>query len=188
MSIFAIINEALRIARTHKSLWLFGFLAGIGGGFDFGGGGGQEAIPPVAATPPSRERCCRSCSAALPPRSRSRFCKFLSTGALIEGVRRVRGNGTMTVREGFREGWAHWGVLFRITLVYLPMNIASVAVLVAACALVWRELLAARRSRCSRCWQRRGPRRPCPWLLTLYVWQRGIAAPRGAGPRSCSSC
>ena len=42
MSVFDLIKEGLRIARTHKSLWLFGFLAGLGGGFNFGGGGGGE--------------------------------------------------------------------------------------------------------------------------------------------------
>ena len=52
--------------------------------------------------------------------------KFLSTGALIEGVKRARGNASMTVREGFREGWAHWGVLLRIALLYLAMSGGSV--------------------------------------------------------------
>ena len=59
--------------------------------------------------------------------------KFLSTGALIEGVKRARGNGAMTVREGFREGWAHWGVLLRLALLFFAANAASVLVLVGAC-------------------------------------------------------
>ncbi len=40
--------------------------------------------------------------------------KFVSTGALIDGVKRARSNGSLTLRDGFREGWAHWGVLLRI--------------------------------------------------------------------------
>ena len=59
--------------------------------------------------------------------------KFLSTGALIEGVRRARSNGSMTVREGFREGWAHWGVLFRIALLYALVAAVSFALLSGAC-------------------------------------------------------
>jgi DNA-binding CsgD family transcriptional regulator len=42
--------------------------------------------------------------------------RFVSTGALIEGVKRARSNGSMTMREGFREGRAHWGVLLRVDL------------------------------------------------------------------------
>ena len=64
--------------------------------------------------------------------------KFLSTGALIEGVRRARSNGSMTVREGFREGWAHWGVLLRIALLYALVAAVSFALLSGACALVFR--------------------------------------------------
>src|SRR6185436_9889458 len=76
-------------------------------------------------------------------------------------------NGHMTVREGFREGWANWGVLFRITLLYLPMNVGTVALLGGACYLVWTifgspavifavaaAILVG-----------------VPCLLTLYMWQ-----------------
>jgi hypothetical protein len=44
----------------------------------------------------------------------------------------------MTTREGFRAGWAHWGVLFRIGLLYVAAIIASVALLVAPCVLALR--------------------------------------------------
>ncbi len=40
MSIFDIVKEALRIGRAHKSLWLFGFMVGLGGG---GGSSGVGA-------------------------------------------------------------------------------------------------------------------------------------------------
>ena len=167
MGVLEIIKEALRIARKHKSLWLFGFLVGIGGGFDFGGGGGQEATPPVAATPPEPATVLLVVLGGVAAVVGFVILKFLSTGALIEGVRRVRGNGTLTVREGFREGWAHWGVLFRLTLIYLPINLVSVAVLAAPCALVFRAFGSPAVFVACGVAVLVG----VPWLLTLYMWQ-----------------
>jgi hypothetical protein len=82
-------------------------------------------------------------------------------------VKRARASGSMTLREGFREGWAHWGVLFRVALLYLPMYLGSILVLAGGSALVFRAagtpagvvaaviaVLVA-----------------VPWLLTLYMWQ-----------------
>jgi hypothetical protein len=93
--------------------------------------------------------------------------KFLATGALIEGVKRARADGSMSVREGFREGWAHWGVLFRIALLYLPLNLGSVLLLAGACYLVFLAagipgaVVAAVVAVLV----------GIPWLLTLYMWQ-----------------
>ena len=39
----------------------------------------------------------------------------------------------MTTREGFRAGWAHWGVLVRIALLYVLATLATLAALVALC-------------------------------------------------------
>ena len=119
MGVFEIVKEALRIARTHKSLWLFGFLVGIGGGFNYSGGGGGQATPP--GTPPDVGTIVLFGVVALAVIAAFVVLKFLSTGALIEGVKRARSNGSMTVGEGFREGWAHWGVLFRVGLLYFLM-------------------------------------------------------------------
>ena len=58
--------------------------------------------------------------------------RFLGEGALIEGIVRARQGGAMTTREGFRAGWAHWGVLVRIALLYLAAIVGSVALLVGA--------------------------------------------------------
>jgi len=116
VGVFEIVKEALRIARTHKSLWLFGFLVGIGGGFNFGGGGGPGTLPAVPSTPPDPARVVLVIIAGVAVIAVFVVLKFLATGALIEGVKRARRNGSMTVREGFREGWAHWGVLFRVAL------------------------------------------------------------------------
>ena len=95
------------------------------------------------------------------------FLKFLSTGALIEGVKRARSNGSMTVREGFREGWAHWGVLFRIGLLYLLVNAISGALLVGACTLVWLSFGSPAVFVVGGVAVLVG----VPWLLTLYMWQ-----------------
>lgn len=165
MTIFAIIKEALRIGRAHKSLWLFGFFVGLGAGA--GGGGGQQAAGPAGTAPPEPATFVAIALALLVVVAAFVILKFLSTGALIEGVRRVHGNGSLTVREGFSEGWAHWGVLFRITLLYLLMSGGSAMLLTGACYLVgWAfgapavyaavalAVLVA-----------------VPWLLTLYMWR-----------------
>jgi hypothetical protein len=136
VGIIAIIQEALRIARAHKSLWLFGFLVGVGGGYNFGGGGGDA--PSAAATPPELGTVVVVALSVIAAIVGLVILKFLSTGALIEGVRRARSNSSMTVREGFREGWAHWGVLLRISLLYALVAAVSFALLSGACALVFR--------------------------------------------------
>ena len=53
MGIIAIIKEALRIARTHKSLWIFGFLVGFGGNVNFSNQGGQVRLPLPAIVSPT---------------------------------------------------------------------------------------------------------------------------------------
>jgi hypothetical protein len=139
VGIIAIIKEALRIARAHKSLWLFGFLVGVGGGFNFGGGGGQPAEPPaVPPAPPELETVLVVALITIAVIIGLVILKFLSTGALIEGVRRARSNGSMTVGEGFREGWAHWGVLLRIALLYAAVAALTMVLLGGSCWLVWR--------------------------------------------------
>jgi len=168
VSIFEVIKEALRIARTHKSLWLFGFFAGLGGGFNFGGGGGGQPAPAdVPGIAPDPARVVLVIIAALAVLAAFVVVKFLATGALIEGVKRARSNGSMSMREGFREGWAHWGVLFRVALLYLPLYLGSVLVLGGGCALVFRAagtpagVVAAVAAVLV----------GVPWLLTLYMWQ-----------------
>lgn len=168
MGIIAIIQEALRIGRTHKSLWLFGFLVGlgVGGGGGGGGGGGQAPTPPVA--PPEPGLVLLLVLIGFTIVVGFFVLKLVSTGALIEGVKRARHNASLTVREGLREGWAHWGVLFRIALLYLAANLASVALFAAPVALVGRlsgdgpALFAAAALAVVI---------GVPWLVTLYMWQ-----------------
>jgi hypothetical protein len=166
VTILAIIKEALRIARAHKSLWLFGFLVGLGAGFNGGGSGQQPPVPP-AVTPPEPMTVLAVVIGVLAVVVGFVVLKFLSTGALIEGVKRARSNGSMSMREGFREGWAHWGVLLRIALLYLAMSGGSVVLLTAACYLVWLSLGApAVYVACGL-----AVLVGVPWLITLYVWQ-----------------
>lgn len=167
MGIIAIIREALRIARAHKALWLFGFLVGLGGGPNWGGGGDQQATTPIPATPPEPGTVLLVALAVIGVIVAFILLKFLSTGALIEGVKRARSNGSMTVREGFREGWAHWGVLFRIALLYLLVNAISGTLLVGACTLVWRSFGSPAVFVAGGVAVLVG----VPWLLTLYMWQ-----------------
>jgi hypothetical protein len=126
------------------------------------------SVPPaVPAIPPDPARIVLVIIVVLAVLAVFVVLKFLATGALIEGVKRARTNGSMTVREGFREGWAHWGVLFRVALLYLPLYLGSVLVLGGGCALVFRAagtpagIVAAVVAVLV----------GVPWLLTLYMWQ-----------------
>jgi hypothetical protein len=158
----------MRIARTHKSLWLFGFLVGLGGGFNFGGGGGQPSAPTaVPDTPLDPGRVVVVIIAAITVITVFVVLKFLATGALIEGVKRARRNRSMTVREGFREGWAHWGVLFRVALLFLPLYLGSVLALAGPSTLVFRAAGAPAGVVAAGVAVLVG----VPWLLTLYMWQ-----------------
>jgi hypothetical protein len=138
VGVIAILQEALRIVRAHKSLLVFGFLVGLGGNYNIGGGGGDAPTPPAVPTPPDIGIVVVVALCVIAVIVGFVILKFLSTGALIEGVRRARSNSSMTVREGFREGWAHWGVLLRIALLYALVAAVSFALLSGACALVFR--------------------------------------------------
>jgi hypothetical protein len=159
LGIVAIIKEALRIARTHKSMWLFGLIAGSTLNFNFEGGGDNEAAEPGIVVVVVLLGLAVVLGLAV--------LKFVSVGALIEGVKRAHTNGSMTVREGFRFGWAHWGVLLRVALLFLVANATCMALIFGACTLVIRALggsgwfvvvgVAALIA--------------APWLVTLYMWQ-----------------
>jgi hypothetical protein len=167
VGIIAIIQEALRIGRKHKSLWLFGFLAGFSPNVGYQSSGGEPGRPPVLATPPEWGPVLLVGLVVIAVIVAFVILKFLSTGALIEGVKRARSNVSLTVGEGFREGWAHWGVLFRITLLYLVPNIGSVALLFGACYLVWLAFGSPAVFVAGGIAVLIG----VPWLVTLYMWQ-----------------
>lgn len=114
MTIGELIAAGFDYARRCRGLWLFGFLAVLtGGGSGSSGQGGRGAhhggglphIPPVWIGP------LILCGLALAVVAI--ILHFLSEGALIEGVARTRGGEKVTTGQGFRFGWAHFGVLFR---------------------------------------------------------------------------
>jgi hypothetical protein len=66
--------------------------------------------------------------------------RLVSEGALIEGVSRAHRQEALSVREGFRIGWAHCGVLFRIAAIYVMATLVSIFVLAAPYVLAVRLL------------------------------------------------
>jgi hypothetical protein len=141
MTISEIIRQGFHYARTCRSLWLFGFFAGMASG---GGGGANVRDGGVSVT---------AFGVSFPFTEAARLAivivlafvalfvmRFISEGALIEGIARARKGGAMTTREGFRAGWAHWGVLLRIAVLYLAAFIGSLALLVALCVLTVQAL------------------------------------------------
>jgi hypothetical protein len=178
MTIGEIVRQGFYYARTYRSLWLFGFFVGLASGGSSGGGGGGGNGSGVSVGVGGV-----SVSGGLPSLSVSEIVliavvlvlaltalfglRIVGEGALIEGVVRARQGGAITMREGFRAGWAHWGVLVRIALLYLAATIGSVALLVTPCVIALQVL---------------GPLGAVllgipalviavPWLVTLYVVQ-----------------
>jgi hypothetical protein len=184
MTIIEMIKQGVHYARTCKSLWLFGFFVGIASGGSNGGGGGgghddsggvAAAVGAIGAVGASGGDFLNLSVAQIAPIVIVAIVvilafvvlRFIGEGALIEGVVRARQGGTMTTREGFRAGWAHWGVLVRIALLYLAATCGSMAVLAAPCVIAMLTL---------------GPIAAVlvgiplliiavPWLVTLYLVQ-----------------
>jgi len=146
MTILEIVNEGLHHACSRRSLWLFGFFVGVWSGGSNGGGndsGGGDAIGGVAAAGvlASSGTLMASIAVVLVAAAVTFLVlRFVGEGALIEGVVRARQGGGMTTKEGFRAGWAHWGVLFRIALLYVAATIGTVGLLVALCVIAWHLL------------------------------------------------
>jgi hypothetical protein len=169
MTISEITRQGLYYARTCKSLWLFGFFVGIASGGSSGGGGGGDGCGDGAGVPfgLSVTGIALIAIVILLAVAALIVMRFVSEGALIEGVARARKGGTMTTREGFRAGWTHWGVLVRIALLYFAAIIGSLALLAAPCVIALQGL---------------GPLGgvvlgipalliAVPWLVTLYLVQ-----------------
>jgi hypothetical protein len=147
MTIREIVGQGLYYARTCRSLWLFGFVVGIasGGSSNSGGGGSSDGgavglaaggglLALSAQTIALMAIVIALAVVALV------VMRFVAEGALIEGVVRARQGGRMTIREGFRAGWAHWGVLVRIALLYFAAIVGSVALLAAPCVIAFVAL------------------------------------------------
>jgi hypothetical protein len=171
MTIREIVRQGLYYARTCRSLWLFGSFVGManggsspGGGGQAGGSGGAAGSIPFGL---SITGVAVIAAAVVLVLLVLIVMRYVSEGALIEGVVRARQGGRMTTREGFRAGWAHWGVLVRIALVYIAATIGSLALIAAPCVVAFRAI---------------GPIGgvalaipalviAAPWIVTLYLLQ-----------------
>lgn len=153
MTIGDIVRQGFHYARTCKSLWLFGFIVGIASsGGSSGGSGGSGAnggisvgMGGLAATGLDPFGLSATTIALIVAAFVAVVCaalvlRFMSEGALIEGVARVHHGGVMTTRDGFRAGWAHWGVLLRIGVLYVAAVIAMLVLLAAPCVVAFRAL------------------------------------------------
>jgi hypothetical protein len=172
MTISEIIGQGFHYARTCKSLWLFGFFVGVASGGSGGGGGGRHAggggvsvgIGPVGFPVPEMAPLVM----LLVLVAIAVFVmRFVSEGALIEGIVRVRKGGRMTMREGFRAGWAHCGVLLRIGVIYVAAIFGTLAVFAVPCVIVMQAfgLLGAIAFGIP------AAVIAVPWLVTLYLVQ-----------------
>lgn len=175
MTISEIIKQGLHHARTSRSLWLFGFIVSLASGGSSGGGNKSGYSIGAGGL---------AISGGLPfgfPVWVAAFVittivvvavtgivmRYISEGALIEGVVRARQGGRMTTREAFMAGWTHFGVLLRIALLYIGATFGSLVLLAAPCVIAFRAfgvvgavalgipaLVVA-----------------VPWLITLYLIQ-----------------
>jgi hypothetical protein len=151
MTIGEIIRQGLHYARTCKSLWLFGFFVGVASGGSSGGGGGGGgsgwsvgvggvAIGVSGPLGLSVTEIAPIVVAIIVAVGALLVMRFVGEGALIEGVVRARKGGAMTTSEGFRAGWAHWGVLLRIGLIYVAVTVGSLILFVVPCVIALRAL------------------------------------------------
>jgi hypothetical protein len=148
MTIRESVKQGFHYARSCKSLWLFGFIVGIATGGSSGGGAGggngadggdMLARFPFALSIADFPSVIFAILAVIAVFAIvALIVRFISEGALIEGVVRARQGGRMTTGEGFRAGWAHWGVLLRIALLYFAAIVGGLVLLVVPCVLAVR--------------------------------------------------
>jgi hypothetical protein len=156
MSIVDLVKQGVHIARTHKSLWLFAFVVGLGSVSGGGGNRGAGGGPAAGGGPGLPVAVIVACVIVVVVAAI--VMKFVSEGAMIEGVTRARRNETLTMREGFRVGWSHCGVLFRIGALYVAATLGGLMVLAA------------------------------PWVIALlfgakgWLWPTGVLIPLIAAP------
>jgi hypothetical protein len=145
MTTFEIVRQAFYYAGTCRSLWFFGFFVGLasGGSNGSGGGGGEGSAGGGLAFGGllsffATEIAVAVIAFVVALAVAGFVMRFLSEGALIEGIVRARQGGAMTTREGFRAGWTHWGVLARIAIIYFAAIVGSAALLVVPCVIALR--------------------------------------------------
>ena len=81
MTVVEIVRQSLQIGRSHKSLWLFAFVVGLGSG---GGGGGGGETAGSGGAPGALVAAI--VAAALVAIVAGVLMRLVSEGALIEGV------------------------------------------------------------------------------------------------------
>lgn len=170
MNIIETIKDGLRIARTSKTLWLYGFFVGLGASLESGNKGHAPGVPAAAHIAPHALTggiAVLLGIAAVALIAAGVFMYFVSEGALITGVTRVHRGKLPTVTEGWRDGLAHWSVLFRITVIYFALSVGSLIVLAAPFILAMKlagtalgVMLAIPAVLIA-----------VPWLATLYMWK-----------------
>ncbi len=121
-------RDSLETLWRNKSLWLFGiFLAGSGsGGGGDTGAGGSTGSPDIEGMP---GWVIGLIVGAVIVGIAGVIMHLISEGALIEGVARSRQGDELTVRGGFRAGWSHLGVVFRLKGIALTVALLSAGVL-----------------------------------------------------------
>ena len=169
MNIIEMIKEGLRIALTSRALWLFGFFVGIGTAANNGNRGHVPGTPAGGhfALHASTGVTVLLVLGILVLIAACGFMYFVSEGALIEGVTRVRQGKAATVREGWRDGLANWAVLFRLTVIYFTVSVGGILILFAP------ALLALRFSGMAPAMMFAVPAVliAVPWVVTLYMWK-----------------
>jgi hypothetical protein len=148
MTIGESIRQGFHYARSCRSLWLFGFFVGIAsGGSSSGGagggsgpddGGGLAGLPFALSVADFPLIIFAILALVAVVALGAMVMHYISEGALIEGIVRARQGSPLSVGEGFRAGWAHWGVLLRIALLYFASVIGSLVLLVLPCVLAIR--------------------------------------------------
>lgn len=109
MNVVTIARQSLSTAWRNRALWLFGFFVAASGGAGAGNpkasSGGGTALP-AWVWPVLGVGALVGIAAFL--------MHIISEGALIAQVQRASGGSATSVRDGFRAGLSHFGVVFRL--------------------------------------------------------------------------
>lgn len=133
MDVIQIIKESARLAWQRKSWWFFGIFLAAGSAGGSGSGSGSGGAGFVGDGGPGLWVVALITAIAAAAIG-AMLMNIISEGALIEGVSR----GEMTIREGMRLGWGHFGVVLRIKLLVFAVCAWSIALLAAP---VWLAAL-----------------------------------------------
>ncbi len=162
MEVLQVIKDSARLAWNRKAWWIFGLFvaaAGSGGGGAGGSGSGAGSGGGEAHLPAWLIGVMIAAAAVA---IGTMLMNIISEGALIEGVSR----GDMTVREGMRLGWAHFGVVLRLKLLVFGAALFSVALLAAP---AWLLALGSIPKLAAALLAVPAVLVAVPWLITLYL-------------------